>query len=159
MGLCHSVGDVPIRRKQRKKKAERTAAAQASTTKSQSQETQNSSETSETETKAEELAPIPLRRESMCVIGLMYPKDSNPAQGGKVRWIDFVKLMADAGFVATEAYGSAVNFSNGMGGHIQFRKPHPHPMIEPLKLYLSARRMRKGFDWSRERFVLREKAN
>ena len=71
--------------------------------------------------------------------------------------------MFNAGFVAINNGGSAVRFElhtaeEPDGGAIVFHKPHPVPKIDPIRLSWMGRRMAKWFEWSRERFILKDEA-
>ncbi|KAK4545913.1 hypothetical protein LTR36_002477 [Oleoguttula mirabilis] len=143
----------PVRRKRTKAKAARDVGGDSTMSEADIQKL-NLSESEEVEPEVV-LSSIPVRQDSLAVFHRMYPTDATSAQGS-VRWTQFVQAMADAGFVATEANGSAVNFTNG-NGSIAFHKPHPEPTVEPITLHSWAKCMRRRFEWTRERFVLREK--
>lgn len=84
----------------------------------------------------------------------MYPVDAEERNNG-VGWATFVRTMADVGFVARDAGGSAVSLENNGKGKIIFHKPHPDTDIDAHLLRIIAWRMTKWFGWSRESFVLR----
>jgi hypothetical protein len=80
------------------------------------------------------------------------------ADGTKsVPWVDFVRALTDIGMTATQGQGSAVVFSNELGGIISFHKPHPKPVIQAIKLRGFGKRLHKWFGWGIESFVLRPK--
>lgn len=88
------------------------------------------------------------------ILRLMYLIDAEERSKG-VDWATFVRTMADVGFVARDAGGSAVSFENNGEGKIIFHKPHPDTDIDAHLLRIMAWRMTKWFGWSRESFVLR----
>lgn len=97
---------------------------------------------------------IHVNPETLSVIKQMY----GPANANKsgVRWVKLVRALTDAGFVATEGAGSAVQFSSDKGC-IDFHRPHPDPTVDPIMLHMMGRRLRKWFDWDLDRFALRTK--
>ncbi|KAK5114399.1 hypothetical protein LTR85_010221 [Meristemomyces frigidus] len=148
----------PVRRKQTKAKSARAAARDAADLEADIAKLTLSDPSEGDEPQPHvDLTPIPVKQDSLAVLYRMYPTHATSAQG-TVRWAQFVQAMADSGFVATEANSSAVNITDGTGS-ISFHKPHPEPSIEPITLHSWAKRMRRRFDWSRERFVLREKVD
>ena len=146
----------PIRCKQTKAKAARSAVNVSGSEDDGTNPHNLSDNATEDEAEQPEILPsIAVKQDSLAVFHRMYPAESSSAQG-TVRWLQFVQAMTEAGFTATAANGSAVNFGNERSS-IAFHKPHPEPTIEPIRLHGWAKRMRKRFGWSRERFVLREK--
>ncbi|KAK4620580.1 uncharacterized protein CLAFUR5_10683 [Fulvia fulva] len=102
------------------------------------------------------LPPIPVKHETLGLFNKMFP-DGDAETKSDVRWDVFVQAMADAGFVATDASGSAVNFSSDGQGRIVFHRPHPDPVIDLVMLHTMGRRLSKSFGWCAGRFVLRGK--
>lgn len=100
-------------------------------------------------------ANIPVRQESLALFQKMF-SSSTGSTAGSVKWIHLVQALADAGLVATQAPGSAVAFSNGSAGAINFHKPH-EPVVDAMMLRCMGKRLRKWFGWTGDRFVLRVK--
>ncbi|KAF7187311.1 hypothetical protein HII31_11399 [Pseudocercospora fuligena] len=98
---------------------------------------------------------IEVKKESLSVFRKIF---STSESQSNLRWTVFVQAMVDAGFKATEASGSAVNFSNSSGS-ICFHRPHPEPLLDPIMLHNVARRLQKWFGFSLESFVERKKEN
>ena len=85
-----------------------------------------------------------VKSETLRVINIMYSTLDSHGKGN-VRWFDFVRALTDAGFLATEGAGSSVRFKLAGEGCIDFHKPNPEPVIEPMALRFYARRLRKRF--------------
>ena len=102
-------------------------------------------------------ASLRLKNESLAIFQRMYRADPENIAGSTIRWQLFVQAMKDAGFRAEEAAGSAVSFRDTSGKSICFHRPHPDPVLTPIMLYATARRLTKWFGFSTESFVLREK--
>lgn len=100
-------------------------------------------------------ATIPVRQESLALFRKMF-SSSTGSTPGSVKWIHLVQALTDAGLVATQAPGSAVAFSNGSAGAINFHKPHD-PVVDTMMLRCMGKRLRKWFGWTGDRFVLRAK--
>ena len=107
---------------------------------------------------------IPISRPSLKIIEMMFPAPS-PHPTTSVDWKDFVALMADAGFSARSAGGSAVIFEQerhrlqGQASKIVFHKPHPDGEVISHKLRWHGRRLAKWFGWNRDTFCLEERSN
>jgi hypothetical protein len=87
----------------------------------------------------------------------MYPQKDEERQR-EVAWDTFVSNMGEAGFSARNSGGSIVTFeSERAEGKINFHKPHPDPVIDPIMLRTMGRRLNKWFGWTRETFVLASK--
>ncbi|KAK5123159.1 hypothetical protein LTR85_003357 [Meristemomyces frigidus] len=114
---------IPVRRKQTKAKAARTTEGELVP------EDDLHSDTAESEPEpSQQQAPIPVKQDSLAVFHRMYPAAGATSAQGAVRWVQFAQAMCDAGFTATAATGSAVNFSNDIGS-IAFHRPHHEPTI------------------------------
>ena len=100
-------------------------------------------------------ANIPVRQESLVLFQKMF-SSSTGSTPGSVKWIHLVQALTDAGLVATQAPGSAVAFSNGSAGAINFHKPHDS-VVDAMMLRCMGKRLRKWFGWTGDRFVLRAK--
>ncbi|KAK3627149.1 hypothetical protein LTR56_019363 [Elasticomyces elasticus] len=147
----------PVRRKQTKAKASRARGScedegANEATASSANDTTSSSEDEASSTKA----PIFVKQDSISTFHKMFRSDS--AEGGGVRWSQFVQAFEDAGFTPTTGGGggSSVSFSSDVGT-IVFHRPHPDPVIDPVMLHGMGRRMRRRFGWCRERFLVRPK--
>ncbi|KAK4543640.1 hypothetical protein LTR36_005285 [Oleoguttula mirabilis] len=104
---------LPMRRKQTKAKAARNLEVDpASDGGLQAEATDSEMEPPQQQT------PIPVKQDSLAVFHRMYPATGANSTQGAVRWIQFAQAMCDAGFTATAATGSAVNFSNASISHI-----------------------------------------
>ncbi|KAK4897382.1 hypothetical protein LTR27_004902 [Elasticomyces elasticus] len=149
----------PIRRKQTKAKASR---ARGSCEDESANEVTASSATDTTSSSEDEAcsttAPIFVKQDSISTFHKMFRSDS--AEGGGVRWSQFVQAFEDAGFTPTTGGGggSSVSFSSDVGT-IVFHRPHPDPVIDPVMLHGMGRRMRRRFGWCRERFLVRPKGD
>lgn len=87
----------------------------------------------------------------------MFPQTEEERQK-HVTWDTFVLNMGEAGFTARESGGSIVTFEDVNGeGKINFHKPHPKPVIDPVMLRTIGRRLNKWFGRDRETFVLATK--
>lgn len=114
-------------------------------------------------TQAQTTAPkIVLPKKSLAVFQSMFAK--SPEECSTVSWDAFVHAMDDAGFVARNFGGSAVNFEKsatdaGDGKQsICFHRPHPIPKIESFALRATfGRRLANRFGWHRDLFALAEK--
>jgi hypothetical protein len=100
-------------------------------------------------------AEIPVRQESLALFKKMF-SSSTGSTSGSVKWTHLVQALTDAGLVATQAPGSAVAFSNGSAGAINFHKPH-EPVVDAMILRCMGKRLKKWFGWTGNRFVLRAK--
>lgn len=98
---------------------------------------------------------IPVRQDSLNLFRKMF-SSSTDSTSGSVKWTHLVQALTDAGLVAAQAPGSAVTFSNGSAGAINFHKPH-EPVVDAMMLRCMGRRLRKWFGWTGDRFVLRAK--
>lgn len=97
---------------------------------------------------------ICVKPETLSVIKQMHgPPNPNKSS---VRWVNLVRTLVDAGFVAKKGAGSAVRFSSDEGC-IDFHRPHPDPTVESIMLHAMRRRLRKWFGWDLGRFALRTK--
>jgi hypothetical protein len=112
-------------------------------------------EVSQTSNEDTTVANIPVRQESLVLFKKMF-SSSTDSTSGSVKWIHLVQALTDAGLVATQAPGSAVAFSNGSAGAINFHKPH-EPVVDAMMLRCMGKRLRKWFGWTSDRFVLRVK--
>jgi hypothetical protein len=96
---------------------------------------------------------IPVKEDTLRVMAKAF---SIQADGTKaVPWINFVRALTDIGMTAAQGQGSAVVFSNQLGGSISFHKPHPKPVVNAIKLRGYGKRLHKWFGWGIESFVLR----
>lgn len=87
----------------------------------------------------------------------MFPETEEERQKD-VPWDTFVVGMGEAGFVAKNGGDSIVSFEEQNGeGKINFHKPHPDPVIDPIVLRTMGRRLNKWFGWTRETFVVAKK--
>jgi hypothetical protein len=100
-------------------------------------------------------AEIPVRQESLALFKKMF-SSSTGSTSGSVKWTHLVQALTDAGLVATQAPDSAVAFSNGSAGAINFHKPH-EPVVDAMILRCMGKRLKKWFGWTGNRFVLRAK--
>jgi hypothetical protein len=98
---------------------------------------------------------ISVNQNSLGVFQKMF-SSSTGSIPGSVKWTHLVQALTDGGLVATQAPGSAVAFSNGSAGAINFHKPH-EPVVDALMLRCMGKRLRKWFGWTGDRFVLRVK--
>jgi hypothetical protein len=63
--------------------------------------------------------------------------------------------MGEAGFIASNSGGSIVSFEYEDGKRkINFHRPHPEPVIDPIMLRTVGARLNKWFGWTRNTFVL-----
>lgn len=100
-------------------------------------------------------AEIPVRQDSLVLFKKMF-SSSTGSTPGSVKWTHLVQALTDAGLVATHAPGSAVAFSNGSVGAINFHKPHD-PVVDAMMLRCMGKRLTKWFGWTGDRFVFRVK--
>ncbi|EME87891.1 uncharacterized protein MYCFIDRAFT_169623 [Pseudocercospora fijiensis CIRAD86] len=132
----------PVCHKQTKAKARRVNGMTQSSSSDEStiERSSQPSSTNESSHAETHLQTLKVRKESLSVFRKMF---SPAGAQSDTRWVLFVQAMVDAGFKATEASGSAVNFSNGSGS-ICFHRPHPEPTIDHIMLHNMARRLQKG---------------
>ncbi|KXS99504.1 hypothetical protein AC578_4253 [Pseudocercospora eumusae] len=146
---------LPTGRKQTKAKAARTAASESAKLSQNLQDLRIDTDSKADRFKKPPIPQIKVKKESLSIFRKMYPAHQDDLElRSNTRWQVFLQAMTDAGFLATEASGSAVRFSNDQGS-ISFHKPHPDPVIDPVMLHSMARRMKKRFGWGGETFVLR----
>jgi hypothetical protein len=100
-------------------------------------------------------AEIPVRQDSLVLFRKTF-SSSTGSTSGSVKWTHLVQALTDAGLVATQAPGSAVAFSNGSAGAINFHKPH-EPVVDAMMLRCMGKRLKKWFGWTGDKFVLRAK--
>ncbi|KAL9113688.1 MAG: hypothetical protein Q9227_002133 [Pyrenula ochraceoflavens] len=96
--------------------------------------------------------PIALNSKSYKLIKRMFPKSSDETAGSEIDWSRFVSTMADIGFSATQAGGSAVAFQ-GEAGRVVFHRPHPVPKLNPQTIQWFGKRLKKRCGLDRENFV------
>lgn len=117
-------------------------------------------------TEGEGLPPcrsITVKREHLALFRDMYPTSGHEGRR-TFKWQHFLDAMSSVGFRITESSGSGVSFkmlsdddsSDSDAGSIAFHRPHPDPVIFPIKLRAMGKRMSKWFGWNREIFVERE---
>jgi hypothetical protein len=100
------------------------------------------------------ISRIAVPKKAYATFRYMFPQTEEERQKD-VTWDTFVSNMTDAGFIARNGGGSIVTFEDVNGtGRINFHKPHPEPVIDPVMLRTMGRRLNKWFGWDRERFVL-----
>jgi hypothetical protein len=87
----------------------------------------------------------------------MYPATPQGHVFKPIDWRVFVAAMADTGFVATQAGGSAVMFEKAGQGRIVFHRPHPMGKIDAVMLGSMGRRLGRWFGWERGKFIKRVK--
>ncbi|KXT18064.1 hypothetical protein AC579_4539 [Pseudocercospora musae] len=147
--------NLPTGRKQTKAKAARMAGSESANLSQDLQDLKMDIDFKAERFEEPPITQIKVKKESLSIFRKMYPAHHDDLElRSNTRWQAFLQAMTDAGFLATEASGSAVRFSNDKGS-ISFHKPHPDPVIDPVMLHSMARRMKKWFGWSGETFVLR----
>lgn len=86
--------------------------------------------------------------------------DTTSETPGNVDWDDFVAAMVDTGFSVAPGGGSVFTFKHLTdGGRINFHRPHPDPMVDPIMLRTMGKRLNKWFRFCKETFVERKEEN
>lgn len=144
----------PAHRKRTKAKAARDAKDSRLETESSTSELERL-KLAEPKSDPEQVPQIPVKRDTLDVAGVLF--GSTVGSSKRLRWPEFAQALTDAGMVATEGAGSAVNFACDRGS-ITFHKPHPEPILDFLMLRHFGKRLWRRFAWTEETFVLRKKS-
>ncbi|KAI5198507.1 hypothetical protein AUEXF2481DRAFT_33212 [Aureobasidium subglaciale EXF-2481] len=97
--------------------------------------------------------PIPTTPRALEVLKKMFPTTAEETAAKTTDWDLFVHAMNDLNFAARNSGGSAVAFEHASKRKIIFHRPHPVAKIDSVMLQSMGKRMKKHFEWCRERFV------
>ncbi|KDQ14270.1 hypothetical protein BOTBODRAFT_55453 [Botryobasidium botryosum FD-172 SS1] len=79
---------------------------------------------------------------------------SHEEKSGQIRWGDFEKAMAQAGFDVIQTEGSSVRFDPLVGDArpISFHRPHPDSTLSPVLIRWTGARLKRRYGWTASTF-------